>query len=118
MKIIVAMVAAAALTGCAKGFFESHASGFSATAEQAPLAYVQCLEPRWQAPGTTASKIKTRTGYTLEVATAHTGPIALAVVNATPDGSAVEVFLPTAQGRAERWEDAARACLSATRQGL
>ncbi|MFJ4192524.1 hypothetical protein [Pseudomonas sp. NPDC089534] len=117
MRMIVAIAAAATLAGCAKGFFASHSTSFSERSDKPALAYVQCLEPKWQAPGTTTSKIKTPTGYTLEVSTPHTGPVALAVVNEAPPGSDVDIFLPTAQGRAERWEDLARTCLTAAAPG-
>ncbi|WP_336333612.1 hypothetical protein [Pseudomonas putida] len=112
MKTPAALLAALALAGCSKGFLESHSTGFTEDSEKTALAYVQCLEPKWQAPATSLSKTRTPTGYTLEVSALHIGPIALAVIREqTPEKIDVEVFLPTAQGRAERWEEAARACL-------
>lgn len=111
MKTLAALLAALALAGCSKGFLESHSTGFTGDSEKTAQAYVQCLEPKWQAPATSLSKTKTPTGYTLEVSALHIGPIALAVIREQTPGISVEVFLPTAQGRAERWEEAARACL-------
>lgn len=111
MKTFAVVMTAMALAGCSKSFLESHSTGFTERSEKSALDYVQCLEPKWQAPATSTSKIKTRTGYTLEVSASHIGPIALAVVNEESPGISVDVFLPTAQGRAERWEDAARECL-------
>ncbi|HBN8522209.1 hypothetical protein ACIUV2_25305 [Pseudomonas aeruginosa] len=111
MKAHAGMIAILALAGCSTEFLEKHSTGFSEHSKKSPAQYVQCLEPQWQAPGTSASKIETKTGYTLEVSGTHIGPIALAVINAEATGSQVDVYLPTAQGRAERWEDAAKECL-------
>ncbi len=111
MKTSAAVMAAMALAGCSTGFLETHSTGFSERSEKSALGYLQCLEPKWQAPGTSISKIKTPTGYTLQVSASHIGPIALAVLTEKTPGTSVEVFLPTAQGRAERWEEAAKACL-------
>jgi hypothetical protein len=111
MKTLVAIIALMALVGCSRGFLESHSTGFTETSEKNPQTYVQCLEPKWQAPGTSTSKKKTHTGYTLEVPASHIGPIALAVINEEASGISVDVYLPTAQGRAERWGDTARGCL-------
>ncbi|MGE8065071.1 hypothetical protein [Pseudomonas sp. NPDC089569] len=111
MKTFAAIITTLALAGCSQGFLESHSTGFTEKSKKSAQDYVQCLEPKWQAPATSISKIKTRTGYSLEISSTHIGPIALAVVTEENPGINVDVFLPTAQGRAERWEDAARACL-------
>jgi hypothetical protein len=111
MKAITAFLAASLLAGCTNSFLASHTTSFTEQSHKSPLDYVQCLEPQWQAPGTSTSKIKTQTGYTLEVSSAYIGPIALAVIERTSSGSDVDVYLPTAQGRAARWEDAAKGCL-------
>jgi hypothetical protein len=111
MKTFALVVTLMALVGCSRGFLESHSTGFTETSKKSPQVYVQCLEPKWQAPGTSTSKIKTPTGYTLEVSATHIGPIALAVINEETSGISVDVYLPTAQGRAERWGDTARGCL-------
>ncbi|MBP2839275.1 hypothetical protein [Pseudomonas sp. PNP] len=111
LKHTTAILAAMTLAACSKGFMGEHATSFSENSQKAPQTYAQCLEPHWQAPGTTTSRIQTPTGYTVEVSATHIGPIALAVISKQASGSHVEVFVPTAQGRAERWQDAAQACL-------
>ncbi|EPW8903492.1 hypothetical protein I5L34_33285 [Pseudomonas aeruginosa] len=111
MKMMAGVISLMTLYGCSTPSGEGRSGSFSEYTRKSPQEYVTCLEPKWQAVNISTSKTRTRSGFSLEASAPQSGPVALAIIDAQESGSRVEVFLPTAQGRAETWGDRARSCL-------
>ncbi len=92
MRILIAAVAVAMLTGCTTpGDLKAGKATISASSRKAPKQYALCVMPKWQDARSGATMTETASGYRLIVATDSTAE-ELLEVNRSPKGSSVALY--------------------------
>lgn len=111
MRILIGGIAVAVLVGCTTTALQERPPALAEHSSKTPQQFARCLAPKWQAINSSTSSYETEQGYGITATATFTGVVALAVIKTQPDGSSVEIFLPSDWAGTRGWKRSAQSCL-------
>lgn len=111
MRTLMGVTALALLAGCSSAQIEYPEPALAQTSTKSPQAYIECLAPLWQKFDPLGAVTHSENSYRLTVTAGFTDAPAIAQADAAPQGSEVQVLLPTEWKGSTGWTEMAKSCL-------